>query len=195
MRAVVKLNDCVWRPMTDSDGDARFVVDVRSNPRFAPMFFNAGVSADGHRAFINAPDRADEINWMIERDGQPAGVASIYHLDRANKKAECGRTIMLDPALFHQNFIVSAFIAFDVMKLNKLWIETLESNAIIARGVERLGMTREGLLRWHAVQDGKPVNVWHFGGTSADWDQIRADRFKTWGTPELISFEGWKADG
>jgi len=196
MRVTVKMNACLWRPLTDSDADSRFVVQIRSDPRFAAMFYNAEISAEGHKTFINATnDRADEINWLIERAGQPLGVASVYHLDRLHKKAECGRAIMLEPRLFHQSWVVSAFIAFDVMHLNKLWIETLESNQIIARGVERLGMRREGLLRSHIVRDGKPLNVCYFGGTADDWNQIRAERFATWGTPELISFEGWKSEG
>ena len=194
MRAVIKMGDCVWRPMTDSDDDTEFVVGVRSDPRFAAMFYNAAITPEGHRNFIRGADeRGDEINWMIERDGKCVGVASMYHLDKVNKKAECGRTMMLDPKVFHMSWVVSAFVAFDVVKLNKLWIETLEENTIIARGVERLGMTREGLLRWHVERDGTPLNVWYFGGTAQDWDGMRAARFDKWGTPQLVSFEGWKA--
>ena len=97
MRVTVKLNDCIWRPMTDSDADTHFVVQLRGDARFAAMFYNASISPAGHQQFIRAADqRGDEINWLIERDGKPLGMASIYHLDRANKKAECGRTIMLE---------------------------------------------------------------------------------------------------
>jgi len=110
MRAVIKMGDCVWRPMTDSDDDTEFVVGVRSDPRFASMFYNAAITPEGHKSFIRAADeRGDEINWMIERDGDCVGVASMYHLDKVNKKAECGRTIMLDPKVFHMSWVVSAF--------------------------------------------------------------------------------------
>ena len=54
-------------------------------------------------------------------------------------------------------------------------------------------MTREGSLRSHVIQGGKPLNVLYFGETAEEWNQTRADRFATWGTPELISFEGWKS--
>src|SRR6187551_3085248 len=147
MRVTVQVEDCLWRPLTDSDADMRFVVSLRNDPRFASMFYSSTITAEQHRKFMRSPARDDEINWLIERDGTPLGVASIYHFDLPNRKAECGRTIMLEPKLFQQNWVVSAFVGFDVIHVNKLYIETLASNRTIARGVERMGMTREGLLR------------------------------------------------
>jgi hypothetical protein len=32
--------------------------------------------------------------------------------------------------------------------------------------------------------------VLYFGGTAADWDAIRAERFEKWGRPHVVSFEG-----
>ena len=193
MHAVVSMGEYLWRPLSDSDADAEFVISLRNHPRFTAMFYDAApLTPQRHRDFLASDARRDEINWIIEKDATPLGTSSIYHVDRSNRKAECGRIAMLAPKLFAMNWVVSAHVAFDVMRLNKLYIETLETNETVARGVERLGMTREGLLRWHVVRDGKPMNVWYFGGTSADWNAIRAARFERWGRPQIIEFDGWE---
>jgi RimJ/RimL family protein N-acetyltransferase len=194
MRAIVRMGEYLWRPLTDADSDAAFVVSLRNNERFRPMFYDAAeVTPQKHRAFVNSPGRRDEINWVIEKDSQPMGLAGMYHFDRDNRKAECGRIAMLAPRLFPMNYVVSAFMAFDVMRLYKLYMETLEVNETVARGVERLGMVREGLLRNHVVRDGKPVNVLYFGGTCEDWQSYGQARYQRWGKPELVEFDGWEA--
>lgn len=191
MRATVRVGEYVWRPLTDSDADTEFVVRLRNNERFRNMFYNTTVTAETHKKFIRAADERGEINWLIEQDGgQFVGLASMYHFDYTNRKAECGRIAMLDPKLFHMNWMVSAFTGMDVVGTYKLWIETLEENHIVARGLERIGMVKEGLLRWHVIRDGKPLNVWYFGGTTETWHSVGPGLVKRFGPPKLISFEG-----
>jgi len=72
----------------------------------------------------------------------------------------------------------------------RLYLETLEQNSIIARGVERLGMTREGLLRHHVVREGQPLNVLVYGMTRDQWDTNKQKLFDKFGTPQVISYEG-----
>ncbi len=196
MRVTVDLGGFRWRPLTDSESDTRFVVQMRNDPEFAPMFYNSSITPEQHRKFIRAADERDEINWLIETgtDSQPQGVASIYNIDRNNRKAECGRMVMLRPKLFHLNWMVSIFVGFEVIGLNRMYIETLEQNEIVARGCERMGMTREGLLRGHVFREGKSLNVWMIGGTADQWfaPGIREKYHAKWGEPKLISFEGSK---
>src|SRR5262245_41903771 len=115
MRATIKLGDYLWRPLSDSDADTAFVCALRNEGRFARMFYSQQITPEMHKKFIRAADERDEINWLIQHtDGTPLGVSSIYHVDRANRKCECGRTVMLDPRLFHMNFVASGFIAQEV---------------------------------------------------------------------------------
>src|SRR5438046_2448265 len=100
-----------WRPLTDSAADTDFVVALRNDPRFARWFYHQQVTPDTHRKFIRAAEERGEINWIVERGGnerEPVGVASIYNIDLANRKAECGRTVFMEPRVFHLNWIVSA---------------------------------------------------------------------------------------
>src|SRR5439155_17849468 len=135
MRAVVKMGEYIWRPLTDSDADTEFVVKLRNNDRFSRMFYSKQVTPEMHRRFIRAADERDEINWVIEKDAQPLGLSAIYHIDRENRKCECGRVAMLEPKLFHYNWMVTAFTAIEVLGLHRLYIETLEENTIVARGL------------------------------------------------------------
>jgi RimJ/RimL family protein N-acetyltransferase len=181
-----------WRPLTDSAADTAFVVALRGDARFSRWFYHAQVTPDTHRKFIRAADERGEINWIVERagDGGFVGVASIYNIDVANRKAECGRTIFLDPKVFHLNWVVSAVTIFDVLGLSKAYIETLADNRIIARGVERMGMTREGLLRAHVVRDGRPLDVLLYTILADEWRAICAATFAKWGTPQVLLATG-----
>jgi RimJ/RimL family protein N-acetyltransferase len=192
MRAVVRMGEHLWRPLTDSDADAAFVVSLRNDERFRRMFYTSEATIESHKRFIRAADERDEINWLIERDGAPVGVSGIYNFDFANRKAEFGRVAALDPRIFHLNWIVSAYVAMDTIGINKAYIETLEENTIIARGVARLGMVHEGTLRAHVIRDGVPLNVHIYSNTFAEWDAMRARHTEKFGTPQILSFEGRK---
>lgn len=191
MRAVVKLGGYLWRPLSDSDSDSDFVVSLRNNERFGKWFYQR-VTRESHGRFMALAGERREINWVVERDGEPVGVSSIYHFDWANCKAECGRIASLDPKVFHLNWVVSAHVAMDVVGTNKLYIETLEANKIIARAVERMGMLREAVLRAHVIRDGEPLNVLLFTNTNDEWQQMKARHYAKFGTPEVVSYEGEK---
>ena len=192
MRASVRVGEYLWRPLTDSDADTDFVVRVRNNPRFAGKFYSGTITPETHHKFIRAADERDEINWMIQKAGEPLGLSAIYHIDRANRRCECGRVVMLEPKLFHMNWMVSAFTAIDVIGLHRLYIETLEQNTVVARALERIGMAREGLMLAHVWQNEEPKNVWLFSGSPTVWNNARGKLIERFGQPQLVSYEGWK---
>ena len=100
---------------------------------------------------------------------------------------------MSEPRLFHLNWLVSAFMGMEVLRLGRMYIETLEQNTVVARGVERMGMRRQSLLRGHVTRDGQPLNVWVFSNTSQEYfDNLRGGRYQRWPRPELVAFEGPK---
>jgi len=81
-----------------------------------------------------------------------------------------------------------------VIGLHRLYIETLEENTIVSRALERIGMTREGLMLAHIWRDGKPVNVWLFSGTPETWTREKPKLCPRFGYPQLISYEGWEVE-
>jgi len=184
-----------WRPLTASDADTAFVVRLRNDPRFSRWFYRREVTPETHRKFVAAADERGEINWVVEHNAAPVGLAAIYNIDAKNRKAECGRTIFLEPKLFHLNWVVSAHVVFDVLGLNKAYIETLSDNRIIARGVERMDMTQEALLRQHVVDDdGRPRDVLLYSILAEEWRAIREATNAKWGTPQFPATADADAD-
>jgi RimJ/RimL family protein N-acetyltransferase len=192
-RIVVGLGDYLWRPLTDSDPDTEFVVRLRNDPRFGRMFYSTSIAPEQHRHFIRAADERDEVNWLVERGGQLIGLASIYHFDKVHRKAECGRTVFVEPRAFLLSWVVTAYVALEVLGLDGVYIETLEENRIIARSMERFGMRREKVLRDHVTRDGRPMNVVVYSGTKEDWHGGKEPVLRAFGRPRLISFEGERA--
>jgi RimJ/RimL family protein N-acetyltransferase len=188
-RVTATLGDFRWRPLTDSAADTDFVLALRNDPRFARWFYHQQVTPQTHANFIRAADERGEINWIVERAGdteQRVGVASIYNIDRANRKAECGRTIFVEPKAFYLNWVVSAVTGMELLGVDKLYIETMADNRIIARGVERMGMTCQARLRGHVVRDGRPLDVLLYTMLADQWRAIRATTFEKWGTPQIV---------
>jgi RimJ/RimL family protein N-acetyltransferase len=187
-RVTATLGEYHWRPLTDSAADTDFVIALRTNPRYARWFYHPQITAQTHQKFIAAADERGEINWVVQRrdTGQPVGLSAVYHIDAVNRKAECGRTIFLEPRIFHLNWVVSAVTSFDVLSLNKAYIETLAENRIVARGVARMGMTREALLRAHVWRDGRPLDVLLYTILGDEWRAIREGALQKWGTPQVL---------
>jgi hypothetical protein len=87
--------------------------------------------------------------------------------------------------------VLCAHVIFDVLGLNKAYIETLADNRVIARGVARMGMTREGMLRQHVADDtGRPLDVLLYGILRDEWDAGRVSYYERWGTPQIASAAG-----
>src|SRR5439155_4899305 len=128
MRVVVKLKEYLWRPLTDSDADTAFALDLRNTERFRKMFYSGEVTPEMHRKFVERGHERGEINWLVERAGEQVGVAAIYNIDRANRKAELGRIVSLDPRMFHLTSVVWGVVGMDLLGLNKAYMETLECN-------------------------------------------------------------------
>ena len=189
MRVTARVGEFLWRPLTTSDGDTDFIIALRNHPRFRPWFYST-VTRDSHLRFMERARYSDDVLWIIERDRQPVGISSIYDIDWSNRKTDVGRIASLIPRVFQLNFLISATVIFEGLKLNKACIETLENNRIISRGVERMGMTREGLLRDHICRDGKFLSVLVYGIIAADWFGGERDRqIERYGRPEIISIE------
>jgi RimJ/RimL family protein N-acetyltransferase len=74
----------------------------------------------------------------------------------------------------------------ELLGVDKLYIETMADNRIIARGVERMGMTREALLRGHVVRDGRSLDVLLYTMLGDGWRAIRTKTLEKWGTPEIV---------
>jgi RimJ/RimL family protein N-acetyltransferase len=187
MQVAVKMSGFLWRPLTDSEEDAAFVLRVRNAAPAQEALFSTGVTREEHLRFVRAPERAEEINWIIDKNGEPQGASGIYRFDHRNRRAEVGRLVTLLPQLYPLNMLVTCHVAFDHLGLNKLAGDTLASNVVVARALERIGAVREGVLHEHVFKDGEFRDVLLFGIVARSWQEMKPALFAQFGQPQIIT--------
>lgn len=190
MRLTVRLGDYRFRPLTDSEEDTSFVLKLRNTPAGQAAFYSGAITRDDHLRFLKRPEFENEINWLVEKRGVRVGQCSIFRIDRKNRRAEVGRIAVTTPEAYGPIFTVWVYVAFEHLGLNKVYGETLASNTVSNRALERLGSVREGLLREHAVVDGVPRDVCIYGNVASEWPRLKPAMLTQFGEPQLIRHAG-----
>jgi RimJ/RimL family protein N-acetyltransferase len=187
MQLAVRLQPYLWRPLTDSAADTDFVLTLRNSAAAQQAFFTPRISREEHVRFVAAPERHEEINWIIEKScGERVGMSGIYRVDPRNQRAETGRVIVLIPELYPLNLFVSAYVVFDHLGLNKLIGDALSSNTVVNGALERLGAVREAVLREHMLKDGVLQDVFLYGMLARDWQKHKPCLIAEVGEPQIL---------
>jgi RimJ/RimL family protein N-acetyltransferase len=186
MQLAVRLGDYLWRPLTASEEDTDFVLGLRNAPAAQAAFFSGQITRADHLRFFHLAEERGELNWVIEKGGERVGVSGIYRIDRKNRRAEGGRIAVTVPEVHLLNTVVSMYVVFEVLRFNKLCGEGLASNTASNRSLERVGFTREGLLREHVLKDEAPCDVYVYGMLAGDWLKIRPGIFSQFGEPKVL---------
>lgn len=186
MRLTVRLAGYVWRPLTDSDEDTDFIVNMRNRPEAQAVFYTKTITREDHHRFFKLTEERDEINWIIEKDGKRVGACGIFRFDWKNRRAESGRLVMALPELYLLSFVVMHEVVFEHLKLNKSCGETLTTNTVINRALDRVGVVREGVLREHVHIDGVLRDVCIYGTLASDWKKSRPGIIAQCGEPQVI---------
>ena len=119
-----------------------------------------------YRSLMASPTAAV---FAVDRliDGAFIGVVWLYDIHERHRRAEV-RIVIGEKSTWGGGYgpdalRVLARIAFDALKLDKLWADVLATNPRAARAFERAGFSREGLLAGDRVQDGGRVDVIRLG--------------------------------
>jgi [ribosomal protein S5]-alanine N-acetyltransferase len=113
---------------------------------------------DYFAAACNGRDAARMLCWAIaEREGDRlVGAVTLYEIDRAQERAAVGYA--LAPSWWGRGFAREALScvlahAFDALRIRRVEADIDPRNEASCRLVERLGFTREGMLRerWHVA--------------------------------------------
>jgi RimJ/RimL family protein N-acetyltransferase len=190
MQVTVQVRDYLWRPLTDSEDDTEFVLLLRNKSEAQEAFFTSRLSREEHLRFVHAPQRREEINWIIEKAGQRVGASGIYHIDWKNRRAEAGRVVVTIPELYILNLWVSSWVVFEHLALNKLLGDALASNNVVNQSLERLGAVREGVLREHIIKDGMPRDVYLYGTLASAWQKVKPVMVNQMGQPQITKHLG-----
>jgi UDP-4-amino-4,6-dideoxy-N-acetyl-beta-L-altrosamine N-acetyltransferase len=156
---------------------------VRLLNRYRDQLYNdREVTPEIHRQFMVNEDRRREYLWIVERDGDPIGMVSVYHIDFHHRKCEWGRFLMEDTGRGSGRiveFMVLDFV-FCTLAMNKLYAEVLADNPRVIDLHRGFGFQVEGTYRDHVWKQGRHRDVVALAMLRADWLAARgpfADRY------------------
>ncbi len=147
--------------------DAETIVRWRSDPEVhAQMFAAAPPTLEGHRRwFETVEERDDRLEFVIVENGsgRPVGTIGLSGIDRANRRAEYG--ILIGEADARGRGLASDASrlmlahAFRGLGLHRVYLHVFGENEAAIRLYRTLGFAQEGILRHHAVKDGRYRDV------------------------------------
>ena len=143
------------RAFRDSDIDALYA--IYSDPRVMRYWsYPAWTETTQAEAYLQRVRQASVSEgvfpWAVARldDDVLIGTTTLWHIDVANSRAEIGYA--LASALWGQGYAQEALrlaltFAFDILQLRRIEADVDPRNVASCRLLERVGFTREGLLR------------------------------------------------
>ncbi len=169
--------DIKMRDVAADDGER--LLAWRNLPEVAQwMYSDHPIAPAEHGAWL-ARIQADPscIYWIIQRDGEPVGLANLVDISPANRKASWAY-YLASPSVRGQGIgawveVFVADYAFKTLGLNKLCCEVLIENEAVWRMHESFGFQREALYRAHVWKAGQPRDVVGLGLLAADWAVAR----------------------
>ncbi|MBI5946735.1 MAG: GNAT family N-acetyltransferase [Chloroflexi bacterium] len=135
---------------------------------------------DGLAYHRNAFATKEALRWAIVPDSLGASVGSIgiVRLDEENLSGEIGAAV--GRAHWGQGFATGATrlvvdYGFGVLGLERIEAVALASNGRSVRVLEKLGFTREGLLRGYRIVNGTRADFAIYGLLGSDWSMRATD--------------------
>lgn len=113
--------------------------------------------------------------WFIDRNGEPVGSVSLKGISYQMNYGEIGYGIA--PQHHNQGLATQAVRllirkCFTESPLRRLLAYVHDENVASIRVLQKLGFTKEGLLREHYIIDGVPVNELLFGLLKHEWSAL-----------------------
>ena len=167
--------DLTLRPLTEEDVLALCVLASDCLPELQHMSAPPNRPAY-YRAALDAPDQMPFAIWVGR---EPAGTTRYGELRPAHSGLEIGWT-WLHPR-WHGSGVnrrAKALLlahAFEHMGMERVQIKTDILNTRSQRAIEKLGLTREGVLRSHMRRrDGTMRDTVMYSATRPEWPEVRA---------------------
>ncbi len=148
--------------------EVRNQVGVRSS-----MYTEHEIGLNEHLGWISRlkSDRKQIVFAVLNEEQNPIGVVSVNALDALHKKADWA--FYLDEnergglgAALEYNLIE---YVFNVLKLDKLNCEVIETNEAVVKLHKKFNFLEEGFRRENIEKNGKRIGVHFLGLTKSDW--------------------------
>lgn len=123
--------------------------------------------------FESNKDRTDRFDAVIEVDGISCGTIGLLSIDQKNKKAEyyiaMGETSLKGKGVSTYASKLLLEYAFDILKLNRIYLFTETENLVAQKLFEKVGFIREGLIREDIISREKYVDRYIYGICKKDF--------------------------
>lgn len=155
--------------------DEEMVRQWRNQPDVAEHMYNdEAITVEGHARWFQAALHDHRRRyWVFEHHGEGVGLGNFYDLDKKHRRANSAMYIARADlrgtgvgALAEYGLFVQAF---DVLGLNKVMCEVLETNNRMINSNKAFGVVQEGILRQHVFKHGKPHNVVLMSVLHGEW--------------------------
>ena len=140
------------------------------------LHYDIPISVDGTEKWfdshINDMNRFDAV---MEADGVPVGTIGLLSIDRKNSKAEyyvaMGETAYKGKGVAKEASRLILQYGFEELGLNRIYLFTEIDNIAAQMLFEKVGFTREGIIRQDIISHGKYVDRVAYGYLKEDWDK------------------------
>jgi|GEM_PF-1955485 len=142
--------NCYLVEVTEDDTD--FIVSIRTRTELNALS-GGQLTPELHNNWLAVyNNRINDYYWVVrdKLSGDRIGTTALYDIDYKSKKAESGRTIILEQYrhLTFDVFFARSVFAFETLRLNKVYGKVREeSTDILNFDVKKLGYKVDGLLR------------------------------------------------
>ncbi|MCZ2720783.1 GNAT family N-acetyltransferase [Marinomonas sp. 15G1-11] len=144
-----------------SDEDFDFLLAIRKNDTFRNqynMFHGTSVKLikDSLTKSQKKPIESGKVEWIIEKNSIPIGIASLVDINTLNSRAELLIGFPHERSgwvSLEATFLILEF-AFQKLKLNKIYSYVYSDNTYSQKNTLHLGFTQEGILRSHVKRPG-----------------------------------------
>jgi ribosomal-protein-serine acetyltransferase len=135
------------------------------------------LSVDDSRVFLQEIAGGERngarcATWLIEADGELAGCIDIHAISQLNRSAYIGYWLadrFVGRGLMRQAVRQALDIGFGELGLNRLGIAAAMANTRSRAVAERLGSTREGVLREYLCLRGQYLDACQYSMLAREW--------------------------
>lgn len=124
--------------------------------------------------FEKNKDRTDRFDAVIESDSIPVGLIGLLGIDLKNLKAEyyicIGEQSAKGKGIAKEASKKLLKYAFEDLKLNKVYLYTEKENILAQKLFEKLGFSKEGLLKEDLIYNGRKVDRFFYGFTKQEYE-------------------------
>lgn len=140
------------------------------------LHYDIPISVEGTEKWfdshINDTNRYDAV---VEADGVPVGTIGLLSIDRKNSKAEyyvaMGETAYKGKGVAKEASRLILQYGFEKLGINRIYLFTEIENIAAQKLFEKVGFTREGIIRQDIISHGKYVDRVAYGYLKEDWDK------------------------